>query len=92
MGMPVIAVGTITREDTVGNIIESIAMEESSISHIINAESEKLQVIINMPDTTAQQLIAANKSVKNAIDTVIGLETALISKLNMFSDMICQTS
>ena len=92
MGMPVIAPGTTTREDSVGDIIESIAMEETSIAHILNAESEKLQAIINMSDVTAQQLMAANKSVKNTVDTVIQLETALRAKLEMFSDMICKIS
>ena len=92
MGMPVITPGTTTREESVGNIIESIALEESAIAHILNAESEKLQTIINMSDVSAQQLLAANKSVKNAVDTVIQLENALLSKLNIFSDMICKTS
>lgn len=92
MGMPVIIPGTNTREESVGNIIESIAMEERSISHVLNAESEKLQAIINMQGTTAQQLIAANKSVKSTVDSVSRLESALLSKLEMFSDMICQIS
>lgn len=92
MSMPVITPGTITRGDSVGNIIESIAMEESSISHILNAESEKLEAIINMADVTPDQLIAANKSVKNTVDNVIMLENALLSKLRMFQETICQIS
>lgn len=92
MGMPVITPGTITLEEAVGDIIESIAMEEKSIAHILNAESEKLQAIINMPDATVQQLMATNRSVKNAIDTVIRLELALKSKLDLFSNMICKIS
>ena len=92
MGMPVIIPGTITRGDSVGDIIESIAMEESAIAHILNAESEKLQAIVNMQGVTAAHLIAANKSVKGTIDAVTHLESALLSKLSMFSDTICQTS
>ena len=92
MGMPVITPGTITREESVGDIIESIAMEESSIAHILNAESEKLQAIIEMPDVTVDQLLSANQSVKNTVDTVIQLEIALKAKLAMFSSMICQIS
>lgn len=84
LSMPVITPGTTTREDSVGNIIESIATEESAISHTLNAESEKLQTIINMTNVNAGQLLAANKS-------AIQLEFALLSKLTMFSDMICQT-
>lgn len=92
MGMPVITPGTTTREESIGDIIESIANEESAIAHILNAESEKLQAIINKPDTTVQQLLAANRSVKRTVDTIIGLEVALKNKLEMFSGTICQTS
>lgn len=92
MGMPVIRPGTITREESVGNIIESIALEESAIAHILNAESEKLQAIINMPNTTAADLLAANRSVKKAVDAAIGLENTLKAKLALFSHMICQTT
>ena len=90
MGMPIITPGTITRDDSVGDIIESIAMEEKSIAHILNAESEKIQAVINMPNITADELLAVNKSVKNAVDNVIRLELALKAKLEMFSGTICQ--
>lgn len=47
MGMPVIQPGTMTREESVADIIDSIAAEESAIAHILNAESEKLQAVID---------------------------------------------
>ncbi|MEG0329533.1 MAG: hypothetical protein RR537_03390 [Longicatena sp.] len=92
MSMPVIKPGSITRGESVGNILESIAMEESGISHILNAEGEKLNAIINMPNVSAADLIAANKSVKATVDNVIGLEMNLKNKLNMFEKTICQTN
>lgn len=92
MGMPVIRPGTITREESVADIISSIAAEESAIAHILNAESEKLQSIINMSDTTAGDLIITNRSVKNTVDAVIQLENALKNKLALFIDIICQTN
>ncbi|MEG0365335.1 MAG: hypothetical protein RR585_00770 [Coprobacillus sp.] len=90
MSMPIIKPGTITRDESVGDIIESVAMEESSISHVLNAEGEKLQTIINMDDVSYSDLIAANKSVKNTIDSVIQLELNLQKKLSIFSDIICK--
>lgn len=92
MGMPVILPGTTTREDAVADIIESIAMEEKSIAHILNAESEKLKAIIDNPASTARDLILANRSVKSTVDTVIQLESGLKGKLELFTKMICQTA
>lgn len=92
MGMPVITPGTITREESVGDIIESIAIEEKAIAHILNAESEKLQKVINMSDTTVEDLLAVNRSVKKAVDTATQLEMALKSKLELFQSTICQTA
>lgn len=90
MGMPVIRPGTITREEAVADIISSIAAEESAIAHILNAESEKLKATINNSAATADDLLAINRSVKNAVDTVIRLEMALKAKLELFQSTICQ--
>lgn len=90
MGMPVITPGTITRGESVGNIIESIATQEAAIAHILNAESEKLQRIIDSDNVDVTNLLDANQSVKNAVDTVIGLELALKAKLQIFKRVICQ--
>lgn len=92
MGMPIIKPGTITREESVADIMESIAAEESAIAHILNAESEKLQQVINNPNATVNELMAINKSVKTAVDTIIRLELALKEKLQMFQSTICQIS
>lgn len=90
MGMPVIKPSDVTREQSVGDIIESIAMEENAIAHILNAESEKLNVIISQPNVTPQQLMSANKSVKNTLDSIIRMESILQSKLNLFESIICK--
>ena len=43
---PVGPVGPSGREDAVNQILSSIAMEELGLSHILNAEGEKLQYIL----------------------------------------------
>ena len=63
MGMPIITPGNSTCEQAVTNLIESVAMQENALSHILNAEGEKMQAIISMEDVTAGQLLSMNRSV-----------------------------
>ena len=44
--MPVFPNTTITRENAINQILSSIATEELSLSHILNAEGEKIQHIL----------------------------------------------
>ncbi|MEG0370275.1 MAG: hypothetical protein RR466_07300 [Hungatella sp.] len=90
MGMPIIKPGTITRGEAVGNIIESVAIEEAALAHILNAESEKLMAVVGDNGASAEQLLAVNASVKNAINAISRLEMQLQAKLDLFGDTICQ--
>ena len=65
MGMPVITPSTTTREQAITDIIESVALEETALSHILNAEGEKIQKMVAMPDITPEMLLATNKSVES---------------------------
>ncbi|MEG1710888.1 MAG: hypothetical protein RR054_05320 [Clostridia bacterium] len=90
MGMPIIKPGTITRGETVGDIIESIATEEAAFAHILNAESEKIMAVVNNSNASTEDLFAINASVKDAISAISRLEMQLQAKLSMFSNTICQ--
>ncbi|MEG2262696.1 MAG: hypothetical protein RSB98_07600 [Raoultibacter sp.] len=90
MGMPIIKPGTITRENAVGNIIESVATAEAAFAHIMNAESEKLMAVVDDSGATAEDLLAINASVKNAIAAISRFEMQLQAKLDMFGATICQ--
>lgn len=90
MGMPVIETGTITREEAIGKIIESIAMGESALSHILNAESEKIMAVVENPASTIDQLMLVNRSVKTTVGAITRLEATLQAKLDMFQPIICQ--
>ena len=53
-----------TREEALTMIIASIVMEELALSHILNAEGEKLQYILGtLPCARPQDVLAVNKSV-----------------------------
>lgn len=89
MGMPIITPGTITREEAVGDIIESVAMEESALAHVLNAESEKLMAVVDNTNATPEQLLAINRSVKSTISAISRLEMLLQAKLDLFHETIC---
>lgn len=90
MGMPVITPGDRTGEEVITDLIESIAMQERALSHILNAESEKMQTVINMDGVTTQQLLQLNRSVEQMVNTATRLETILQTKLELV-DMIDAT-
>lgn len=62
------------------DIIESIALEETGIAHILNAEGEKLQKGIEIAHNI-NDLLCLNKSVSKTIKDITSLELALYLKL-----------
>ena len=42
------------------DIIESVALQETALSHILNAEGEKIQKMVALPDVTPEVLLATN--------------------------------
>lgn len=89
MSMPVIIPSDTTREQAITDIIESVALEETALSHILNAEGEKLQKVIALQGVSAEILLRTNKSVKAMVDAITRLEVILQSKLALFEDCIC---
>ncbi|MEG0779988.1 MAG: hypothetical protein RRY95_04465 [Oscillospiraceae bacterium] len=88
MSMPVIVPGTGTTTQAINDIIESVALQETGLSHILNAEGEKIQAFVAMPGVTPSQLLAVNASVQATLASVTQLEMLLHSKLNLFSGEI----
>ncbi|MEG2054268.1 MAG: hypothetical protein RR052_04930 [Oscillospiraceae bacterium] len=88
MSMPVIVPGTGTRPQAITDIIESVALEQTALSHILNAEGEKIQKIVAAA-TTSAELLAVNKSVQAMVNSVTRLEMVLEEKLELFQDCMC---
>lgn len=88
MSMPIITPGTGTREQAISDIITSVALEQTGLSHILNAEGEKIQAFVGR-EASAFDLLEANESVRNTIDAVTRLEMVLQSKLYLFKDCVC---
>ena len=89
MGIPVITHSTTTRSQAVTDIIESVALQETALSHILNAEGEKIQKVVAMSDVTPEVLMAVNKSVESMVGAVSRLEMILQSKLAVFDGCLC---
>ena len=72
-------------EESISSIIMSIAMEEAALSHILNAEGEKLQHAIAACacncDRGIEQLLKVNASVSALIDQITDLQIILKNKL-----------
>lgn len=90
MGMPVITSSSTTRTQAITDMIESVALEETALSHILNAEGEKIQKLVAMEDVTPEVLLATNKSVESMVNAVSRLEMILHSKLTTFEGCLCE--
>ena len=83
MSMPTI---TTSPNQAITDLIESIALEETALSHILNAEGEKLQKVLAMEDVSLNQILDVNETVMNMVTTVNELEHTLRDKLEFISN------
>ncbi len=77
----------LTREGSLNEILSSIAMEELSLSHILNAEGEKLQYVLGtlpgLDEAAAlEEVLQVNQSVKDTLSSVMEQQMALSAKLS----------
>ncbi len=91
MGMPQIQASGTTRAQAINDLIVSIALEEAALSHIINAEGEKLQKFVAM-DLSYNQLLEANNSIKDLMAAACCMETALKDTLESIFEEIHRSS
>lgn len=83
MSMPKIECTNIDKCCAATSLLQSIALEEAAISHILNAEGEKLQKAIGMEKCSEKDLLDVNKSVEDMVDKITTLEVVLKSKLDL---------
>ena len=92
MSMPsyVDTVPELTRESVINQILASIALEELGLSHVINAEGEKIQFALGtlqIPDRglsggiTIDMLVELNNSVAATLEATAANQAALTQKL-----------
>ena len=59
MGMPVITASATTRDQAITDLIQSVALEETALSHILNAEGEKKSLILRSEGERESRINAA---------------------------------
>jgi len=72
---------SLNRCETINLLLSSIAMEEIGLSHILNAEGEKLQAVIKNQPKCLQSYLAINDSVNKTLRTVVKSQMLLQFKL-----------
>ncbi len=70
------------RSDIIDLLLASIALQEIGLSHIVNAEGEKMQAFIKYGDqcNAHEKLLKANDSVQKTLETVENIENLLVTK------------
>ena len=90
MGMPIITNSGTSRCSAITDLIQSIALEETAVAHILNAEGEKIQKFTDKDaNSTPEELLAVNQSVNDMVRNLTNFEIVLQSKLDIFKDCLC---
>lgn len=82
MSMPEIKCEHIDKCCAASSVLQSIALQEAGLAHIINAEGEKIQKVVGMCDASVEEMIDVNTSVEGLIEKITSLELVLKSKMD----------
>ncbi|MGI6070025.1 MAG: SdrD B-like domain-containing protein [Blautia sp.] len=67
------------------DVIESIALQQTALARILNAEGMKMQTFIDMEGITAEGLLVLNENVRSLVGSAANLEMVLQNKLKLVS-------
>ena len=72
----------LTRDEAINAILTSIALEETALAHIINAEGEKIQYIL-CQCADPKTVLEVNESVSAVLDRVVDSQMILKNKMRL---------
>jgi len=81
---------TTNHDQAINNLITSIALEENSLSQVINAEAQKLNSIINSRGIPPHDLDSAQSCLQSMNQAISRLELILQAKIDFFDSEISQ--
>lgn len=88
MSMPKIECAHVDKCCAAASLVQSIALEEAAISHILNAEGEKIQKVLSLHNCNTEDLLKVNQSVEDMVDKITNLEIVLKSKLDLIKPIL----
>ena len=80
------ALPRVSLDQAVIDLLESIALQESSLSHILCAESQKMEAALSMEELDLCKLLEVNDSATNMVHAVANLELVLKEKLEFIAN------
>ena len=80
------ALPRVSLDQAVVDLLESIALQESALSHILCAESQKMKAAMSMEELDLCKLLEVNDSATNMVHAVANLELVLKDKLEFISN------
>ena len=80
------ALPRVSLDQAVIDLLESIALQESALSHILCAESQKMKTAMAMEELDLCKLLEVNDSATNMVHAVANLELVLKEKLEFISN------
>jgi len=75
-----------SKKQAITDLIQSVALQETALAHIINTEGKKMQKIISMDDVNTEGLMELNNSVTQLVSAITRLEMLFSTKLELFAD------
>lgn len=82
----------VPRGQAITDLLTSVALQQAALSHILNAEGEKLQKILSMEQITPETVLQTNSSVESMVNSISKLESVLADKIALFEGCICDGS
>lgn len=89
MGMPKIECTHIDELSALTALLQSVALQETALAHILNAEGEKLQKAVCMSQCI-EELLDINESIANTVEAAAELESHLKEKTIATLEELCQ--
>ena len=92
MSMPVIKCTPVDESCALTAVIQSIALEEAALAHILNAEGEKIQKAVACGNSISE-LISINETVVATLQAIAAIDEALKDKaeiaINQLNEIRC---